>query len=112
MSFGRLVNGVVKLSPQRWENGELVVVEGVVKGLAAIHCAVPGVVCATLGKDTMRGLPHLSRVTRLTIVPDNDDAGDEAAAELSHRYRWRGTAVRIVAPPWGTDLDAFLRGEA
>jgi hypothetical protein len=112
MSFGRLVNGVVKLSLQRCENGELVVVEGVVKGLAAIDCGVPGIVCATLGKDTMRGLPHLSSVTRLTIVPDNDDPGDKAAAELSHRYRWRGTAVRIVATPSGKDLDAFLRGEA
>jgi hypothetical protein len=72
----------------------------VVKGFAAIDCDVPGVVCATLGKDTMRGLPHLPGVARLTIIPDNDDAGHKAAADLSHRYRWRGTAVRIVAPPW------------
>src|SRR5882757_2365044 len=50
LSFGKLVNGVVKLSPQRCDDGELVIVEGVVKGLAAIDCGVSGVAAATLGK--------------------------------------------------------------
>jgi hypothetical protein len=109
LSFGRLINAMCKLSPQCAEDGEIVVTEGVIKGLAAIDCGVPGVVAATLGTSGLRGFPHLPGVTRLTVIPDNDEAGRPAAEALSYRYRWRGTPVRIVAPPWGKDLDEYLR---
>src|SRR5262249_24980359 len=79
LSFGRLVHGVVKLSPQRCEDGHVVVIEGVVKAIAAIDCGVSGVVCASLGTSNMRTFPHLPGVTLLTIIPDNDDDGRKAA---------------------------------
>lgn len=109
LSFGRLINAVCKLSPQRAEDGEIIITEGVVKGLAAIDCGIPGVVCAALGTSGLAGFPHLAGVSRLGIIPDRDDAGRQAAEALAHRYRWRGTPVRIVAPPWGKDLDDFIR---
>jgi hypothetical protein len=111
LTFGTATNGVVKLRPQRSEDGELVVIEGVIKGLAAIACGVPGVVAATLGKSGMANFPHLPGVARLSIIADNDEAGSKAAYQLSRRYRWRGTKTRAVFSPWGKDVDAFLRGE-
>jgi hypothetical protein len=112
LSLGKLVRGVVKLSPQRCDDGHLVLIEGVVKGLAAVDCGIPGVICATLGKTNMRHFPHLPSVTLLTIVPDNDADGRTAAHDLPRRYRWRGTAVRRCPPPSGKDLDGYLRGDA
>jgi hypothetical protein len=111
LSFGRLTGGVVKLSPERCEDGVLVITEGVVKGLALIDIGAPGVVAAALGTSALATLPFMPGVSRLTIVRDNDDAGVKAADTLARRYRHRNTPVRVVGPPQGKDTDAFLRGE-
>jgi len=74
----------------------------------------PATVWAALSTSGIRGLHLPSQPGRLTISPDDDTAGREAAnalAERAHALRW---AVSLLPAPDGRDWNDILtmKGEA
>jgi hypothetical protein len=94
----------------------LVVAEGIetALSLASGLLRTPATVWAALSTSGIRGL-HLSPTTsRLTIAPDGDAPGREAANALAERAHALGWQVSLLAAPDGRDWNDILtkKGEA
>jgi hypothetical protein len=64
---------------------------------------------AALSTSGMRGLVLPKCVSDVTILADNDPAGEAAAYDCARRYEMPGRRVRIVRPPFGSDFNDLLQ---
>ena len=72
----------------------------------------PATVWAALSTSGLRGLILPSTQARLTIAPDGDEPGRNAASALAERAQALGWAVSLLAAPDGRDWNDVLRGKA
>jgi hypothetical protein len=111
--LGATTGAAVRLSEG---DGPLVVSEGIETALSLSSGLLnaPATVWAGLSTSGIRGLhlPHQAR--RLTIAPDGDQAGREAASALAERASALGWQVSLLPAPEGLDWNDVLtmKGEA
>ena len=106
--LGAVAGGAVRLAEGQ---GPLVVAEGLetALSLASGLLSGPATVWAALSTSGMIGLRLPSRHGRLTIAPDGDTAGREAAhnlAERAHALGWQGSTLPA---PEGRDWNDILQ---
>jgi hypothetical protein len=111
--LGAVTGGAVRLADGF---GPLVVAEGIetALSLASGLLRTPATVWAALSTSGIRGL-HLSpTASRLTIAPDGDAPGREAANALAERAHALGWQVSLLPAPDGRDWNDILtkKGEA
>jgi hypothetical protein len=107
MMLGATAGGAVRLTDV---HGPLVVAEGVetALSLASGLLHAPATVWAALSTSGIRGLHLPSTASRLTIAPDGDKPGREAAnalAESAHALGWK---VSLLPAPDGRDWNDIL----
>lgn len=106
--LGAAMGGAVRLSEA---DGPLVVAEGIETALSLASGLLrgPATVWAALSAPGVVGLrlPAGSR-GRLTIAPDGDQAGREAAQKLAGRAYALGWAVSLLPAPQGRDWNDIL----
>jgi hypothetical protein len=111
--LGAVQRGAVRLSngPQT-----LAVAEGIETALSLSSglLRVPATVWAALSTSGIRGLHLPDKPGRLTIAPDGDTAGREAANTLAIRAHALGWQVSLLPAPDGRDWNDILnmKGEA
>ena len=109
--LGAVMGGAVRLAGGP---GRLIVAEGIETALSLLCGLVesPATVWAALSTSGIRGL-HLPRQPgRLTIAPDGDAPGREAAHTLADRAHGLGWQVSFLIPPDGSDWNDVLQGKA
>jgi hypothetical protein len=111
--LGGTQGGAVRLAD---EPGLLVVAEGIETALSLVSGLLhpPATVWAALSTSGIRGLHLPPTASRLTIAPDGDKPGREAAnalAESAHALGWK---VSLLPAPDGRDWNDILtmKGEA
>ncbi len=113
MMLGRVTGGAVRLSQ---EAGPLVVAEGIetALSLASGLLSRPATIWAALSTSGIRGFRLPCTPERLTIAPDGDKAGYEAAHALATRAHALGWQVSLLPAPDGRDWNDILtmKGEA
>lgn len=113
MMLGAVAGGAVRLTE---EPGPLVVAEGIetALSLASGLLRTPATVWAALSTSGIRGLHLPNHPGRLTIAPDGDKAGGEAANALAARAHALGWQVSFLPAPAGLDWNDVLtmKGEA
>lgn len=109
--LGAVQGGAVRLAdgPDR-----VVVAEGIetAMSLASGLLRTPATVLAALSTSGIRGLRLPSMPGRLTIAPDGDTAGREAAHALATRAHGLGWQVSLLPAPEGRDWNDILQGKA
>lgn len=111
LMLGATAGGAVRLSggPSR-----LVVVEGIETALS-LSCGLlrtPATIWAALSTSGIRGLHLPPQAGRLTIAPDGDEAGREAANALAERAHALGWQVALLPAPDGRDWNDILKEKA
>lgn len=111
--LGAVRGGAVRLSDGP---GSLVVAEGIETALS-LSCGLlrgPASVWAALSTSGMRGLLLPVETAKLTIAPDGDAPGREAANALAERASALGWRVSLLPAPDGRDWNDILtiKGEA
>ena len=106
--LGATAGGAVRLSdgPSR-----LVVAEGIESALSLL-CGLldgPATLWAALSTSGLRGLRLPPQPGRLTIAPDGDGPGREAAHALAERAHALGWQVGILDPGTGADFNDILQ---
>ena len=113
LMLGATAGGAVRLSDGP---GPLVVAEGVETGLSLLSGLLrkPATVWAALSTSGIRSLRLPDQPGRLTIAPDGDTAGREAANGLAERAHALGWQVSLLPAPDGCDWNDILnmKGEA
>lgn len=71
----------------------------------------PATIWAALSTSGLRGLHLPPETGRLTIAPDGDPAGREAAHALAERAHTKGWAVSLLPAPEGRDWNDLLTME-
>jgi hypothetical protein len=109
--LGATAGGAVRVTdgPSR-----LVVAEGIETALS-LSCGLlrtPATVWAALSTSGIRGLHLPPQVGRLTIAPDGDKAGREAANALAERAHALGWQVALLPAPDGRDWNDILTENA
>lgn len=111
--LGAVQGGAVRLSDG---TGPLVVAEGIETALSLSSglLRTPATVWAALSTSGMRGAHLPDTPGRLTIAPDGDKAGREAANALAARAHALGWQVSLLPAPDGRDWNDILtmKGEA
>jgi phage/plasmid primase-like uncharacterized protein len=111
--LGAVTGGAVRLADGL---GPLVVAEGIetALSLASGLLQTPAAVWAALSTSGMRGLNLPQQPARLTIAPDGDAPGREAANALAERAHALGWQVSLLPAPHGHDWNDILttKGEA
>jgi phage/plasmid primase-like uncharacterized protein len=111
--LGAVSGGAVRLADGL---GPLVVAEGIetALSLASGLLRTPATVWAALSTSGIRGLHLLPTASRLTIAPDGDAPGREAANALAERAHALGWKVSLLPAPNGQDWNDILtkKGEA
>jgi phage/plasmid primase-like uncharacterized protein len=111
--LGAVTGGAVRLADGP---GLLVVAEGIETALSLtsglLHA--PATVWAALSTSGIRGLHLPPTASRLTIAPDGDAPGREAANALAERAHALGWQVSLLPAPDGRDWNDILnmKGEA
>jgi hypothetical protein len=112
-TLGATQGGAVRLTDGP---GPLVVAEGVETGLSLASGLLngPATVWAALSTSGLRGLHLPPTPERLTIAPDGDAPGREAANALAERAHALGWRVSLLPVPEGCDWNDILnmKGEA
>lgn len=72
----------------------------------------PGTIWAALSTSGIRGLRLPPQPGGLTIAPDGDTAGREAANALAERAHGLGWQVSLLPAPDGRDWNDILTGKA
>jgi hypothetical protein len=109
--LGAVAGGAIRLSEGA---GRLVVAEGIETGLS-LSCGLlrtPVNVWAALSTSGIRGLLLPTQPGRLTIAPDGDPAGRDAANALAERAHALGWQVSLLPAPDGCDWNDILTGKA
>lgn len=113
LMLGAVAGGAVRLTEGP---GPLVVAEGIetALSLASGLLRTPATVWAALSTSGIRGLRLPDYPGRLTIAPDGDTAGREAANALAARAHALGWQVSLLPAPDGRDWNDILtmKGEA
>jgi hypothetical protein len=113
LMLGAVAGGAVRLTEGP---GPLVVAEGIetALSLASGLLRTPATVWAALSTSGIRGLRLPDHPGRLTIAPDGDKAGREAANALAARAHALGWQVSLLPAPDGRDWNDILtmKGEA
>jgi phage/plasmid primase-like uncharacterized protein len=113
LMLGAVAGGAVRLTEGP---GPLVVAEGIetALSLASGLLRTPATVWAALSTSGIRGLRLPDHPGRLTIAPDGDTAGREAANALAARAHALGWQVSLLPAPDGRDWNDILnmKGEA
>ena len=113
LMLGAVAGGAVRLIEGP---GPLVVAEGIETGLSLASglLRTPATVWAALSTSGIRGLRLPAQPGRLTIAPDGDTAGREAANALAARAHALGWQVSLLPAPDGCDWNDILtmKGEA
>jgi hypothetical protein len=109
--LGSTAGGAVRLVQAQ---GPLVVAEGIETALSLASDLLrgPATVWAALSTSGLRGLMLPNTQARLTIAPDGDEPGRNAASALAERAEALGWAVSLLAAPDGRDWNDVLRGKA
>jgi hypothetical protein len=111
--LGAVTGGAVRLADGL---GPLVVAEGIetALSLASGRLWTPSTVWAALSTSGIRGLHLPPTTSRLTIAPDGDAPGREAANALAERAHALGWQVSLLPAPDGRDWNDILtkKGEA
>jgi len=111
--LGAVQGGAVRLSDGP---GPLVVAEGIetALSLASGLLRAPATIWAALSTSGVRGLHLPLQPSRLTIAPDGDKPGREAANILAARAHALGWQVSLLPAPDGRDWNDILtmKGEA
>lgn len=107
MMLGAVAGGAVKFTQGP---GPLVVAEGIetALSLASGLLRLPATVWAALSTSGIRGLRLPDHPGRLTIAPDGDKAGREAANALAARAHALGWQVSLLPAPDGRDWNDIL----
>ncbi|MBZ0129637.1 MAG: toprim domain-containing protein [Rhodobacteraceae bacterium] len=113
LMLGTTAGGAVRLTEGP---GPLVVTEGIETGLSLASglLRTPATVWAALSTSGIRGLHLPDRPGQLTIAPDGDKPGREAANALATRAHVLGWQVSLLPAPEGRDWNDILtmKGEA
>ena len=113
MMLGSTAGASVRLTEGR---EELVVCEGIETALSLSSglLRVPAAIWAALSTSGIRNLSLPSQAGQLTIAPDGDKAGREAASALAARADALGWRVTLLPAPEGLDWNDVLvmKGEA
>ena len=111
--LGATAGGAVRLTEAQ---GPLVVAEGIETALSLASGLLgrPATIWAALSTSGIRGLRLPPQPRRLTIAPDGDAAGREAANALAERAHALGWQVSLLPAPDGRDWNDILqmKGEA
>lgn len=109
--LGATAGGAVRLAQAQ---GPLVLAEGIETALSLASGLLrgPATVWAALSTSGLRGLILPTTQARLTIAPDGDEPGRNAASALAERAQALGWAVSLLAAPDGRDWNDVLRGKA
>ena len=109
--LGAAAGGAVRLAHGP---GRLIVGEGIESTLSAfiLRGDATAQVWAALSTSGMGGLRLPAEPGRLTIAPDGDAPGREAANALAHRAHALGWAVSLFEPGEGLDWNDVLTGKA
>lgn len=105
--LGAVQGGAVRLTDGP---GPLVVAEGIETALS-LACGLlraPARIRAALSTSGIRGLRLPDLPGRLTIAPDGDTAGREAAHALAERAHALGWSVSLLPAPYGRDWNDIL----
>ncbi|MCL3880767.1 toprim domain-containing protein [Marivita sp. GX14005] len=107
LMLGAVTGGAVRLTDGP---GPLVVAEGIetALSLASGLLRTPATVWAALSTSGIRGLRLPDKPGRLTIAPDGDTAGREAANALAARAHALGWQVSLLPAPDGRDWNDIL----
>ncbi len=113
LMLGRVSGGAVRLTR---EQGPLVVAEGIETAIS-LACGLlrkPATIWAALSTCGMRGLHLPKDPHRLTLAPDGDAPGREAAHALAERASALGWEVSLLPAPDGRDWNDILtmKGES
>ena len=111
MMLGATAGGAVRLTDAP---GPLVVVEGIETALSLASGLLrgPATLWAALSTSGIRGLRLPDHPGRLTIAPDGDTAGREAANALAARAHALGWQVSFLDPGDGADFNDILTRKA
>src|SRR6476659_2096632 len=93
LSFGPIAGGSIKLSPNDEVTSGRLVGEGIETVLSASQMFQFRPAWSLISTAGMRGFPVLSVVECVTVAVDNDQAGQQAAAELVQRYSTAGVEI-------------------
>lgn len=105
--FGGCRGGAIRLTEA---TERLALCEGIEDGLSILQCAPDWAVWACAGTSGFRAVQIPESVRELLICGDRDEAGMQAAHELSARMVSEGKKVRIAMPPEGVkDFNDLLR---
>ncbi|WP_240334415.1 toprim domain-containing protein, partial [Sphingobium estronivorans] len=97
LMLGRPRQGAVMLAPA---TDMLGLAEGLETAISAMTLLdIP--VWATLGSERLHRIALPSRVTRLILLPDNDQAGQRAVAKALVAYEYPGRIIQTIWPPMG-----------
>jgi hypothetical protein len=110
MMLGATAGGAVRLTNAQ---GPLVVAEGIetALSLASGLLHAPATVWAALSTSGIRGLHLPPTASRLTIAPDGDKPGREAANALAERAHAQGWQVSQLPAPDCRDWNDILTGK-
>lgn len=109
--LGGCAGGAVRLTEGL---GQLLVAEGIetALSLASGLLRAPATIWAALSTSGIRGLHLPPQPDRLTIAPDGDKAGRDAAHALATRAHGLGWQVALLSGPEGGDWNDVLQGKA
>lgn len=109
--LGAVLGGAVRLAHGP---GPLVVAEGIetALSLASGLLRAPASIWAALSAPGVGGLRIPSDPGRLTVAPDGDTAGRQAAHKLAERAHGLGWRVSLLPAPEGRDWNDVLAGKA
>jgi hypothetical protein len=102
MAFGPTAGGAVKLWGDEWVSTGLVVAEGVETMLAAAQRSYLGTLLqpawSVIDAGHLASFPVLAGIEVLTILADNDEAGQRAARQCADRWVAAGREVDVLIP--------------
>ncbi len=105
--FGSYRGGAIRLAAA---TDKLALCEGIEDGLSILQCSPDLPVWACAGTSGLRAVQIPLHVHEVIICADGDDAGKQAADDLSKRLIKEGKKVRLAMPPEGVkDFNDLLR---
>jgi hypothetical protein len=116
LSLGAMIDGAIKLTPDEHVTIALGIAEGIETALSLQRLPewFGSPVWSLLYADNLANLPVLPGIETLAVAVDRDKAGEDAAREVSQRWRAAGRTVFLArADVDGEDInDVMVREDA